>query len=229
MSPFHFANIVVHVTAGSLAILLGLILLSRHKGDRVHRYLGRVTVTIAAIGISAALIGALVFRGKGDLLGVSLLTGYQLWAGVRAIRLHDNGRGAFDLVPAFALLSAGVVLYLVWRNGGAVNWEPARVYASLGSMVVYGGLDVVRIVFPDRWRTVLNPAEHAFKLTSFIGALVSVATATLLPSVAVYATMVSSALFLALAVVFAVRAARYAVGVTPNAALNARLKADSEL
>jgi len=229
MSQLHFANIIVHVTAGSIAILLGLILLLRRKGDRTHRRLGRVTAIIAGIGIAVALFGAVVFRGKTDLLGVSLLTGYQIWSGVRAIRLRRNGRSLPDLVPASGLLIACGTLYFIWRSGGAVNWEPARVYASLGSMAFFGAWDVLRILFPSAWRIALNPAEHAFKLTCFIGALMSVASATLLPQIAVYATMVSSSLFLVVALVFAVRAARYAVGVVPNAALKARLNADSEL
>ncbi len=225
----HTINIIVHVSAGCLAILLGLVQLARRKGDLTHRRLGRVTVTIAATSIAAALLGALVFRGKTDLIGVSFLTAYQLWSGARALHLKHNGRGPLDLLPALALVAGGIAIYLLWRHGGVFNWGPARVYGAMGSLMFYGSYDVLRIVFPHQWRTTLNPAEHAFKLTSFIGALVSVAAAVLLPAQGVVVSLASSGLFLALATVFAVRAARYALGVMPSTALNARLNTDNEL
>lgn len=225
----HTINIVVHISAGCIAILLGLIQLVRRKGDTTHKRLGRVTVTIAATSIAAALLGALVFRGKTDLIGVSFLTAYQLWSGVRALHLKHNGLGAPDLLPALALVAGGVAVYLLWRQGGVFNWGPARVYGAMGSLIFYGSYDVLRVVFPQQWRLPLNPAEHAFKLTSFIGALVSVAAAVLLPVQGVVVSLAASAVFFTFAIVFAVRAARYALGVTPSTALKARLNADREL
>ena len=228
MSP-HSLNIILHVSAGCLAIVLGLVQLVRRKGDNLHRRLGRLTVTIAAISIAAALVGALVFRGKTDLIGVSVLTAYQLWSGVRALHLKHNGRGVLDILPALGLVAAGIAVYWLWRHGGVFNWGAARVYAATGSLMFYGSYDVVRLVFPQQWRTGLNPAEHAFKLTSFIGALVSVATAVLLPAQGVVVSLAVSSLFLVLALILAARAWRYALGVMPSDALKARLKADSEL
>lgn len=225
----HSLNIILHVSAGCLAISLGLIQLVRRKGDTLHRRLGRVTVTIAAVSIAAALVGALVFRGKTDLIGVSVLTAYQLWSGVRALHLQHNGRGALDILPALGLVAGGIAVYGLWRHGGVFNWGPARVYAAMGSLMFYGSYDVVRLVFPQQWRMGLNTAEHAFKLTSFIGALISVAAAVLLPAHGVVVSLAVSSLFLVLAVVLAVRAWRYALGVMPSDTLKARLKADSEL
>ena len=225
----HTLNIIVHVTAGCIAMLLGLIQLARRKGDTTHRRLGWIIVTVAAISITAAMFGAFVFRGKTDLIGVSFLTAYQLWSGVRALRLKHNGRGPLDLLPALAMVAGGVAIYLLWRHGGVFNWGPARVYGAMGSLIFYGSYDILRIVFPRQWRSALNPAEHAFKLTSFIGALVSVAAAVMLPAQGVVVSLAASGVFLALATVFAIRAARYALGVTPSAALKARLNADSEL
>ena len=228
MSP-HLLNIIVHVSAGCVAIALGLIQLARRKGDRLHVRLGRVAVTIAAVSLAAAMLGAVLFRGKTDLIAVSVLTAYQLWSGMRSLRLRHNGRGLVDVIPALALVAGGVVIYLLWRHGGVFNWGPARVYAAMGSLIFYGSYDVVRLVFPRQWRPWLNPAEHAFKLTSLIGALVSVAAAVLLPAQGVVVSLSVSVLFLGLGVVFAVRAARYALGVRPSAVLKARLNADSEL
>ena len=225
----HTINIIVHITAGCVAMLLGFVQLARRKGDTTHKRLGRVTVTIAATSIAAAMLGALVFRGKTDLIGVSVLTAYQLWSGVRSLHLKHNGRCLLDLMPALVLVAGGIAVYQLWRHGGVFTWGPARVYGVVGSLMFYSSYDLLRIVFPQQWRTGLNPAEHAFKLTSIIGALVSVAAAVLLPAQGAVVSLAASGVFLLLAIVFAVRAARYALGVVPSTALNARLKADSEL
>ena len=86
---------------------------------------------------------------------------------------------------------------------------------------------MIRTLLPSRWRLWLNPAEHAFRMTGLIGALASVAAATLVPSP--YVALGVSGVGTLIAFVFAFRAARKALGVTPSPALNARLKADSEL
>ena len=120
MPSLHSLNLLVHVATGSLAIVTGLILLSQRKGDAAHRSIGWITVAIVAVSMAAALLGALAFHGKADLVGVSLLVIYQLWAGVRALRLRDNGRRPADLAPALVTVAAGAGLIALYRFGSAV-------------------------------------------------------------------------------------------------------------
>jgi uncharacterized membrane protein len=227
MPDIHTLNIIAHILAGSLAILTGAVVLARRKGDAAHRLTGWITVGLAAICLIAALIGAFVFKGKLDLIGVSILTSYHLWAGLRALRLKDNGRRPADLLPAMLVFVCGVSLFAASRMEGLLNWAPALVYAAAGGLLAYGGWDIIRTRLPRRWRLWLNPAEHAFRMTSLIGALITVAAATLVPSP--YVALGASVAGSTFAFAFAFRAARKALGVTPSAALNARLKADSEL
>lgn len=227
MPDFHALNIFTHVTAGSLAILAGGFVLARRKGDTAHRLTGWITVGLAIVCVTTALIGAFVFRGKLDLMGASIIISYNLWAGLRALKLTDNGRRMADVGPAILVFTAGFVLFTMARVEGLLNWPTALVYATAGSLVVYGGWDIVRTLLPSRWRLWLNPAEHAFRMAGLIAALISVAAATLLPSP--YVALGVSGIGSAVAFVFAFRAARKALGVTPSAALKARLKADSEL
>jgi uncharacterized membrane protein len=227
MPDFHTLNIITHILAGSLAIVTGAIVLARRKGDAAHRLTGWITVGLAIICLIAALIGAFVFRGKLDLMGVSILTSYHLWAGLRALRLKDNGRRPADLLPALLVCLSGAGLFAASRIEGMLTWDPALVYAAAGGLVTYGGWDLIRTVLPLHWRTWLNPAEHALRMASLIGALVTVAAATLVPSP--YIALGASTAGAIVAFVFAVRAARKALGVTPSAALKARLNADSEL
>lgn len=231
MNNLHTLNIITHITAGSLAIVVGLYVLARRKGDAAHKKAGWTTVSLALVCVVTALIGAFVFRGKIDLMGASITISYNLWAGVRALSLKDNGRNLPDLGPAFIVLISGIGLMALSRVEGLLNWPPALVYSIAGSLLIYGTWDTVRTLFPERWRLWLNPAEHAFRMAGLIAALVSVAAATLFPSPYVALGVSGTGLLIALG--FAVRAARkaprYSLGVTPSAALNARLKADNEL
>ena len=110
MPDFHTPNMIAHITTGSLAILAGLLILSRPKGGKAHRVTGRVTLALAILCVSTALIGAFIFRGKLDLMGASLIISYNLWAGMRALKLRDNGRRIADLVPAIVVFILGVGL-----------------------------------------------------------------------------------------------------------------------
>lgn len=227
MPDIHTLNILTHITAGSLAILTGLVVLARHKGDAAHKTAGWVTVALAIMCVTTALIGAFLFRGKLDLMGASIVISYNLWAGVRALKLENNGRGLADLGPAFFIFVAGNALFATSQVKGLLNWQPALVYSIAGSLVTYGSWDVVRTLLPQRWRLWLNPAEHAFRMAGLIAALSSVAAATLFPSP--YVALGVSGVGSLIAFVFAFSAARKALGVTPSAALKARLNADSEL
>ena len=227
MPDFHTLNIVTHITTGSLAIFAGAIVLTRRKGDTAHRTTGWVTVTLAILCVSTALIGAFLFRGKLDLMGASIIISYNLWAGVRALKLKQNGRRPTDLVPAILVFISGAGLFAMSQIQGLLNWQPALVYATAGSLLTYGSWDMLRTLLPLRWRVWLNPAEHAFRMAGLIAALVSVAAATLVPSP--YVALGISGGGSVIAFIFAFRAARKALGVTPSATLKARLKADSEL
>lgn len=216
----HILNIIVHVVSGSLAILGGLIVLARRKGDQWHRAGGRIVVGMVTITVISALFGAFVFRARPDLIGISVLVAYQLWSGVRALHLKNNGRGLADLGPALIMVIGGMTLLVLSSSGASFFWESALVKAVIGSMLIFGGYDVMKTLLPSHWRVWLNPAEHAFKMSGLIGALISVAAATLLKDqVALTAIAVSGAGTVA-SLVFAVRAAmrarRYAVGVTPS-------------
>jgi uncharacterized membrane protein len=229
----HPLNILVHVSTGSLAIVIGLFLLATTKGTSRHRVLGRLMLGIASLCVACALFGALAFRGQADLIGVSFLVAYIIYSGFRAIHLPRAGRGLCDIGPALLLFGGACVVSWLYGHGGNFHWAPAKVYGSLAGMWFYSGWDCLRIVFPAKWRTWLNPAEHAMKMTGLVGALVSVAVTTSLKTANPYVPLVVSSVFIVLSWLFAVRAGlrarRYALGVSPSLSRNARLNAESEL
>lgn len=227
MPDLHSLNIVTHIASGSLALLVGLFVLCRPKGTPSHRRNGWIACGLIGLCTLCALIGAFLFRSKLDLMGVSVLVAYQMWASVRALRLKNRGRNLPDLGPAIGLLALSGVTFWLIRQGGNVNWAQPLVYATLGSMALYGGWDILRTLLPLHCRQWLNPAEHAFRMTGLIGALASVAAGTFWP--VSYVPLGIVGVFSFVSLFFAIRAARKALGVTPSAALKARLKADREL
>ncbi len=228
-SLVHTGSLTVHIGAGLLTLALALQQLARPKGGAAHAQRGRRALQAASLSVFAASLGALLFRPRPDLLAVSGLVGYQIYSGVRCLRLACNGRRAADWLPAALLTLAGLGV-LALSGSQHMHWEPARVYGTAGAALFMGGYDVLRTVFPPAWRRFLNPAEHAWRLISKCGAFASVAGAQLLPaSAAAYASLSISAVFGVLALGWAWHAARKALGVQPSEALKARLKADSEL
>lgn len=219
----HQLNIVLHVSAGSATLLLGLWQLAAAKGGRMHGRRGRWALAFAGISLASAVVGAIIFRPRPDLMAVSLLVSYYVYSGWRCLRLPRNGRAAADWLPALGLGLAALGLAM----GQGYFWQTGLVRAIVGAMAFLAVYDLARTSFPTRWRRWLNPAEHAWRMSSMVGAMATVAAGQLLPA-AQAAALVSGGFGL-LAVLLAWQAARKALGVQPTAALKARLKTDSEL
>ena len=107
--PIHHLNIGLHVGAGSAAILIGSAQFALAKGGSPHRFRGRIAITLMTIAVSAAILGAFLFRGKVDLMGLSLLVAYQLYSAIRSLKLKRNGRLVADIAPALLALGSGVL------------------------------------------------------------------------------------------------------------------------
>lgn len=230
IDSIHGLNVAVHVAAGLLALGLGLWQLLARKGDAAHRRRGVWAWRVAVPCVASALLGALVFRPSPDLVAVSLLVGYHLYGGRRCLPLARNGRAWADWGVAALLLLVALGLVLAPGLGWGLHWEPVRARAVAASMALIGVYDLVRIAFPPAWRRFLNPAEHAWRLCSMVGAMAGVLAAQRLPGpVAAQVSLSVSGAFGLWACIAAWQAARKALGVQPSRALKARLNTDSAL
>ena len=70
-------------------------------GGPSHRYRGKAALLVMAISAAAALLGAIVFKGVVDLIGVSFLIGYQLYSASR-----PRNRGGVGKPPPNPSLTA---------------------------------------------------------------------------------------------------------------------------
>jgi len=57
LSLFHRANIIIHILAGSCALLVGIFILVAIKGGKRHRIFGRVFLLLLSIVILTGLLG----------------------------------------------------------------------------------------------------------------------------------------------------------------------------
>ena len=58
----HLANIALHVGAGTLALLIGFVMLAGRKGTAAHRRWGKVFCALALVVSLSAAVGTLCFR-----------------------------------------------------------------------------------------------------------------------------------------------------------------------
>lgn len=179
LRPAHRANLVVHVVAGSLAIVVGTGLLLAAKGTARHRRRGRLFVVATATVVGSAVVGLLAFRALPTFAALSLLVGYQLLGGWRVARTQAAGPGPWD---ALATLGAGALAVMLVIPMYA---RPADVLmlSSLGALSLVLLWDTVRWVFPRRWHAGLWRYEHGYKsmaalfgmLSALVGNVVRIA------------------------------------------------------
>jgi len=97
-SLLHRSNLIFHVSAGSLALLVGLFILFKNKYGNVHRISGRVFLVLLTIVIATGLIGVFVFNRNSFLLVITTLSGYMGFSGFRAMRNRSNVPKILDIL-----------------------------------------------------------------------------------------------------------------------------------
>lgn len=171
MSSAQLANIALHVGAGSLALLIGFVLLARRKGDATHRRWGKVFCALTLVVALSAAVGTLCFRFIPVFAVLTVLVPYQLVSGWRAIYTRAQGPSAIDALWTLVVLAFAVALTptLVSSSG-----RPDVVaYASLGALFTLLAYDTVRWLFPRRWFATLWQYEHAYKLIASLFGMLS--------------------------------------------------------
>lgn len=169
----------VHVATGFTLVAVGLVPILSRKGSALHRWSGRLFVTLMAVLLAAAWIMTLL-RFEAYFAALSATATITLFSGVRVLRrkrpdLDPRQRArSLDWIATLGVLAMGVwVLLLVaqGRTGGKAAVSMALVYAAL----TYGGWDLWRFFRPTAWP--FTPSlwryEHVLKMLSAYGAVIS--------------------------------------------------------
>lgn len=191
MLTLHQINILLHVLAGSLALLSGIIALAVGKGSRRHLRTGRFFAWMLAIVVSTGAFGVLVYHRNPFLLLITVLAGYNTWSGIRTLRLAGRRPTVPDmLMPLAAGVFAGWYVYHLDAIG--FYWSPVIIWSTVGALLVVMGYDCSRWLLPAAFRRRAMLYEHAYKMIGAFSGILSAFTGTVLPQYKPYSQFMPS-------------------------------------
>lgn len=191
LSTVHKLNIIVHVTAGSLALMVGLVAIVVNKNSRLHRRAGQVFLWLMSIVILTGLIGVFVFGRNTFLLVITVMSGYLAFSGYRAIRLKSN---RFNLINLFVSLAAlaTVSYFLYYFKSVGMIWSPVIIYSTVGYLFFIVGYDLLRYIISSKVYGSLWMHEHILKMVSAFTGLLSAFSGTVFPQYQPYSQFLPS-------------------------------------
>lgn len=139
----------IHLIAALIALLLGAYVLWRRKGDRLHRYLGRIWVaTMVVVAVSSFWIKEIFEDSFSPIHLLSVWALISMALGIRAIRnRHVNPQGLsthrahMQSLYVSSMLIAGGFTLLPDRLLGRLTfgeWMPQINYVIVATLAIYG-------------------------------------------------------------------------------------------
>ena len=179
MTSLFAPTLLLHITLGLAACVVGLAPIFTRKGSRRHRLWGRLFVGLMAALLACAwLMTALHFSPY--FLALSATATMTLFSGVRVLgrkrpdlRREDRAR-PLDWIVTLGVVGIGVwvlVLVLTGRTGDLAAVSSALAFGALA----YGGWDLWRFARPTDWPFSPNlwNYEHLTKMLGAYGAALS--------------------------------------------------------
>ena len=191
MTPLHLTNIIVHVTAGSLGLLLGAAALLTRKGGARHRKVGRLFLMVLSVVILTGLIGVFVFGRNTFLLVITMLSAYLGFSGFRIIRSKSNQPRTLDMLVAILTLITVVYFLYYFRSIGMI-WSPVIIYSTVGYLSLIIAYDFLRYLIPRERYGGLWLYEHILKMVSAFSGILSAFVGTVLPQYQPYSQFLPS-------------------------------------
>ncbi|MEL6918322.1 MAG: hypothetical protein AAFO99_11405 [Bacteroidota bacterium] len=180
MEILHKLNIIVHIIAGSLALILGTIALLSTKGAKLHNRSGSYFLKLVCIVILTGLIGVFVFGRNTFLLVITVLSGYVSFSGYRVLLTKSNVPKFIDICAA--LISLLVLAYfLYYFTSIGMIWSPIIIYSTVGALLLIVSYDFLRYTIPkgryEKHRIWIY--EHIYKMTSAFSGLLAAFVGTI--------------------------------------------------
>lgn len=168
----HQLNIIVHVVAGTIAIILGIIAILKNRIVPLHRKVGTYFKYLLVIVVGTGFLGFLFFRQEPFFLMLTLIAGYVGYAGFRNIQLKENRAGKLDLV--ISLISLSVT---IWYGSYVIHHRlvanPVVVYSTLGALIFVISYDLLKYFFLHERLKKWWLYEHIYKVISAFSAMFS--------------------------------------------------------
>lgn len=179
MTSLFTPTLILHITCGLAAAVVGLAPIFTRKGSRLHRLSGRLFAVLMATLLACAwLMTALKFSPY--FLALSATATMTLFSGIRVLgrkrpdlRREDRAR-PLDWIVTLGVVGVGcwvLVLVISGQTGDLAAVSSALAYGAL----VYGGWDLWRFARPTDWPFSPNlwNYEHLTKMLGAYGAVLS--------------------------------------------------------
>lgn len=203
-TPLHLSNIIVHVISGTIALIVGFVILLKKKGTSLHRKLGYLFMSCMIIVVTTGAFGVIIFKRNLFLLLITILAGYNTYSGFRILKEKTNRFYVKDLLAMLAAFIIAVIFIYYLKLIG-FYWNPVVIYSGVGYLLLVVSYDIFRYFIPlsrygNLWRY-----EHSSKMISAMGALLSAFVGTLLPDYKPYSQILPSLLMTLLMIFFNIK------------------------
>lgn len=189
----HSANIIIHVTAGSIALLLGILAICTKKGKGTHIKSGKWFLLFLCIVIATGLLGVFVFGRNTFLLVITVLAGYYGFSGYRALKNKSNDPKRMDILVAIVSMLA-VLFFLYYFKTIGMIWSPVIIYSTVGTLLLVIAYDFIRYLIPGSVYGNLWFYEHIYKMIGAFTALLAAFSGTVFPNYKPYSQVLPSVL-----------------------------------
>lgn len=200
-SFLHSSNILIHVVAGSIALLLGVLALITNKGGKWHRKSGNYFLILLIIVVFTGLTGVFIFKRNTFLLIITVLSAYYGFSGYRILQSKTNRPKLLDILVALvSIISVSYFLYYFKSIG--MYWSPVIIYSTVGALLMIVAYDFIRYLIPKKTYGNMWLYEHIFKMIGAFTALLAAFSGTVLYDYQPYSQFLPSVFGTLLQIVF---------------------------
>ncbi len=184
----HQFNILIHVVAGTLGLIVGTFVLLAPKATSTHVRWGRYFLYLLSVVVITGFLGWLFFRSDPFLFLLTLLAGYNGYTGWRIVRRRERKAPAIDFAIAVLALTLGLA-FLAFLHVAEANWNPGLVYSAVGALGLVTVYDIVKYLWLHAYLKKWWLYEHIYKMISPFSALLSAFAGNVLPDYQPYSQM----------------------------------------
>ncbi|WP_336964793.1 hypothetical protein [Chryseobacterium contaminans] len=203
-TPLHLSNIIAHVISGTIALIIGFLILFKTKGTLLHIKLGYLFVYCMIVVVTTGAFGVIVFKRNLFLLLITILAAYNTYSGFRILKEKSNRFYVKDLLAMLGALAIALVFVYYLKFIG-FYWNPMVIYSGVGYLLLVVSYDVFRYCIPASQYGNLWRYEHSSKMISAMGALLSAFIGTILPDYKPYSQILPSLLMILIMIFFNVK------------------------
>jgi uncharacterized membrane protein len=162
-------TLVLHILAGTLGLVLGVVALSATKGARLHRKSGILFVYVMLImSISGIMMAPL--RGTAPAVNIpaGLLTAYLVFTALTTLRPRTGGSRLLDLVGMLVAFGAGLASLAfglqALSSGVKTNWVLAFSFLMVGLIGLVAGAADLRMLRSGGLGGASRIARHVWRM-----------------------------------------------------------------